>query len=277
MLSPTTSTVRALDLVVLADVHLGTASCKAEALCGYLRRIQPEVLVINGDLIDLTRSDTPVLPAAHKAVLHALLRLSVAGTRIYYLTGNEDARLRRHEPFSAGNVHLREELVLQVGGKRYWFSHGDGLERVDPSRGVATGGKRRRWRDWYCRTLLRSNRRLVAANPTVLTDEMQCRFERNAVALARAAGYDGAVCGHAGTPVLRFGAPGRPAYLNPGHWNTHRSSLEVKDGEWSLHRYTPSGADDRPVAPMGVVRLAKLAERPEAQLLTLLGVALHGG
>ena len=275
MLPPTISSVRALDLVVLADVHLGTASCEAEALCSYLRRIRPEVMVINGDLIDLTRSGTPELPVAHTAVLHALLRLSVAGTRIYYLTGNEDARLRRHEPFSAGNVHLREELVLQIGGRRYWFLHGDGLERTDPSRSTAPGGKRQRWRSWY-RRALRPGRYLVAPNPTVLTAEMRERFERNAVALARAAGYDGAVCGHAGTPVLRLGTSGRPAYLNPGHWNTYRSSLEVKDGEWSLHYHTPTTADTA-APPTGVARLAKLAERPEAQLLTLLGVALHGG
>jgi predicted MPP superfamily phosphohydrolase len=43
---------RAVDVVVLSDVHLGTYGCHALELAEYLKSIQPKLLVLNGDIID---------------------------------------------------------------------------------------------------------------------------------------------------------------------------------------------------------------------------------
>lgn len=262
--------VRPLDLVVLANVQLGAPTCRAESLCAYLAGIQPAVLVLNGDLIDLT-SKAP-LPITHEAVLHALLKLSVEGTRIYYLTGDQDAALQRHRGFSAGNVHLREELVLQFGGRRYWFLHGEGLERLDTAHPTSKRYRRLRLLNhWYRRSVGRIGGKRSGEGSRSFSEQQRTRFEQNALALARAATYDGIICGHTGIPALSKPDRHGIRYANPGNWNRYETSLEVSDGEWQLHRFEHHSC---PVLNASSFSLAQLARRPEAQFLQLLGLKL---
>jgi UDP-2,3-diacylglucosamine pyrophosphatase LpxH len=43
---------RNVDIAVISDVHLGTYGCHADELNKYLKSINPEILVLNGDIID---------------------------------------------------------------------------------------------------------------------------------------------------------------------------------------------------------------------------------
>ena len=263
--------VRTPQLVVLADVHLGDPHNRTEALSSYLASIQPDVLVINGGLIDL--SSRHPLPAAHRAVSHGLLRLSATGTRIYYLIGDHDATLRQYPSFSAGNMHLREELVLQLGGRRYWFLNGEGLELLGtPGPGSVDYRRRRTLYRWYRRSWSRW-RPGTLLNPGDGTSSVdrQHRFERNARALARGAAFDGVVCGHTGVPALSPADASGVRYANPGSWNRYRTSIEVQDGEWRLHHHEMPAA---PPTRLSLERLGQLARRPEARFLQLLGLGL---
>jgi UDP-2,3-diacylglucosamine pyrophosphatase LpxH len=44
---------RALDLLVLSDVHLGTYGCHAKELLQYLKSLEPKEVVLNGDIVDM--------------------------------------------------------------------------------------------------------------------------------------------------------------------------------------------------------------------------------
>ena len=44
---------RKLDVVVISDVHLGTFGCRAQELLNYLKTINPKVLILYGDIIDI--------------------------------------------------------------------------------------------------------------------------------------------------------------------------------------------------------------------------------
>ena len=44
---------RALDLLVLSDVHLGTYGCHAKELLQYLKSLDPKEVVLNGDIVDI--------------------------------------------------------------------------------------------------------------------------------------------------------------------------------------------------------------------------------
>lgn len=44
---------RKLDIVVISDVHLGTYGCRAKELNNYLKSIQPKIVILNGDIIDI--------------------------------------------------------------------------------------------------------------------------------------------------------------------------------------------------------------------------------
>lgn len=44
---------RSVEVVVLSDLHLGTYGCQAKEIVTYLRSIQPQLLILNGDIIDI--------------------------------------------------------------------------------------------------------------------------------------------------------------------------------------------------------------------------------
>ena len=44
---------RPLDVCVISDVHLGTFGCHAKELNEYLKTIDPKILVLNGDIVDI--------------------------------------------------------------------------------------------------------------------------------------------------------------------------------------------------------------------------------
>ncbi|NDD47399.1 MAG: UDP-2,3-diacylglucosamine diphosphatase, partial [Flavobacteriia bacterium] len=44
---------RALEAVILSDLHLGTFGCHAREILRYLKSIRPETIILNGDIIDI--------------------------------------------------------------------------------------------------------------------------------------------------------------------------------------------------------------------------------
>ncbi|MGI8599255.1 MAG: hypothetical protein ACR2KB_08370 [Chitinophagaceae bacterium] len=44
---------RKVDIVVLSDVHLGTYGCHAKQLLHYLKSVNPGIIILNGDFIDI--------------------------------------------------------------------------------------------------------------------------------------------------------------------------------------------------------------------------------
>ena len=116
---------RKLEIAVISDTHLGTRGCHAKELLNYLKSIKPDTLVLNGDIIDMWQFNKSYFPQEHIKVLNRLLKMSLNGTKVYYITGNHDDPLRNFSDLSMGNVHLRDSLTLQIGGKKCWFFHGD--------------------------------------------------------------------------------------------------------------------------------------------------------
>ena len=56
---------RAVDLVVISDVHLGTYGCHAKELLVYLKSIKPKEVVLNGDIIDIWQFSKRYWPKSH--------------------------------------------------------------------------------------------------------------------------------------------------------------------------------------------------------------------
>ena len=116
---------RKVEVVVISDVHLGTFGCRAKELYRYLKSIQPEILVLNGDIIDIWQFRKRYFPKYHLKVIKQIFSLASKGSRIYYLTGNHDEMLRKFTDLSFGNITLADKLVLKLGSKKIWFFHGD--------------------------------------------------------------------------------------------------------------------------------------------------------
>ncbi|NBY25263.1 MAG: UDP-2,3-diacylglucosamine diphosphatase, partial [Chitinophagaceae bacterium] len=118
-------TRRTLDVVVLSDIHLGTYGCHAKELVHYLKSISPQLLILNGDVIDGWQFSKSYFPTAHMQVIKEILDLMSRGTRVIYITGNHDEMLRRYSDLSLGNFQLTDKLVIEMNGEKTWIFHGD--------------------------------------------------------------------------------------------------------------------------------------------------------
>ena len=116
---------RALDIVIISDVHLGTYGCHAKELLTYLKSIQPEKLILNGDIIDIWNFSKNYFPKAHMNVLRRIMKMANQGVEVIYITGNHDDMLRKYTDLSFGNLHLVDKYILEIDEKKAWIFHGD--------------------------------------------------------------------------------------------------------------------------------------------------------
>ena len=86
---------RRVQVAVVSDIHLGTYGCHARELLRYLKSIRPQVLVLNGDIVDIWQFSKNYWPPAHMRVVRYLAGLAAKGTKIHYLIGNHDELLRK--------------------------------------------------------------------------------------------------------------------------------------------------------------------------------------
>jgi len=87
---------RSIDVAILSDLHLGTYGCRAKEIVTYLKSISPQILILNGDVIDIWQFTKHYFPSTHVAVIKEILNLMTSGTRVIYVTGNHDEMLRRY-------------------------------------------------------------------------------------------------------------------------------------------------------------------------------------
>lgn len=185
-------------------------------------------------------------PTDHMKVINRLLKMSVSGTKVYYLIGNHDDMLRRFSNLSFDNFHLRDDLVLQQDGKKFWFFHGDVFDAsVVQARWLAKlGGK-------SYDTLVRFNkavnwfRQLLGKERIAFSKIVKMKvkeavkfigdFEQKAIEMAQKQGYDYVICGHIHTP--QYKTVGEVTYLNSGDWVENLTALEYAYGTWSIYQY----------------------------------------
>ncbi len=178
--------------------------------------------------------------------------MSISGTKVYYLTGNHDDMLRRFSPLSFDNFHLRDDLLLQQDGKKFWFFHGDVFDAsVVQARWLAKiGGK-------SYDTLIRFNKsvnwfmKLIGKQPIAFSIIIKMRvkeavkfigdFEQKAIEMAEKQGYDYVVCGHIHTP--QYKTVGNVTYLNSGDWVENLTALEYSHESWSIYHYDETDFD----------------------------------
>ncbi|MBK7636121.1 MAG: UDP-2,3-diacylglucosamine diphosphatase [Saprospiraceae bacterium] len=116
---------RKLEIVVISDTHLGTYGCHAQELLQYLKGIDPDILVLNGDTVDIWNFSKSYFPKSHMQVLRQILKMTENGTKTYYITGNHDETLRKYSGTQLGNFILDDKLILDLDGQKIWIFHGD--------------------------------------------------------------------------------------------------------------------------------------------------------
>ncbi len=243
---------RSLDVVVISDVHLGTYGCHAKELVAYLKSIRPNILILNGDIIDGWQFSKRYFPNSHMAVIKEIINMMMKeGTRVFYITGNHDELLRKYSDIQLSNFTLTDKLVLEINNKMTWIFHGDVFDNT--TRGAArmlarmgsTGYAALILFNRFINSILKSlGQERVSISKKVMAGVNKAivkvkHFEQMVAEMAIEKKYDYVICGHIHQPEKRVieTGNGTVTYLNSGDWVEHLTALEYHHNEWSVFQY----------------------------------------
>ena len=244
-------TKRKCNVVVLSDIHLGTYGCHAKELINYLKSIEPELLVLNGDIIDIWQFRKHYFPSSHMQVIKEIFSLLSKGTKIVYITGNHDESLRRYSGLELGNFQLQDKLVLEIDGKKTWIFHGDVFDAT--TKGSAKliaklGGHGydlliilNRGINWMLKSIGKEKMSFSKKVKSSVKKAVSWigDFEQTSAELAIENNYHNVICGHIHQPQIRTitTEKGSVNYMNSGDWIENLSSLEYNNGKWEIYHF----------------------------------------
>ncbi|MDA0729218.1 MAG: UDP-2,3-diacylglucosamine diphosphatase [Bacteroidetes bacterium] len=239
---------RPVEVAVISDLHLGMRGCRATEVLRYLKSIDPEILVLNGDIIDVWQFKKKYFPAAHMQVVRELLGMIAKQKTIYYVTGNHDEVFRRFKGFETSNFRIVNKVVLPLDGKKAWFFHGDVFDvTMQHSKWLAMlGGKGYDALIWFNHLINQMSLALgkgrISLSKKVKESVKSAvkfinHFEETAAEIAIRNGFEYVVCGHIHQPANRIVKTddGEVTYLNSGDWVENCTALEYNQGEWRIH------------------------------------------
>ncbi len=275
---------RKVDICVVSDVHLGTYGCHAKELLQYLRSIEVNTLVLNGDIFDAWSFSKNYFPKSHMQVIKQLLHMALNGTKVMYLTGNHDEVLRRYTDLQFDNFVLADYLILELNKEKIWIFHGDVFDYS--TRGNAKilaklGGKGydllivlNRVINFF---LLKMGGRKRSISKTIKNKMKNAiafinKFESTIADLAIAKGYSTVICGHIHQPEIKtIESNGKKIkYMNSGDWVENLTALEYADNEWTLHHFLSEKKSES-----NIHALPKLEEQEQNIVEKILTPAYH--
>lgn len=252
-----------MDICVISDVHLGTYGCQAKELAKYLKSIDPDTLILNGDIIDIWQFKKRYFPKSHFRVIHLLMKFMSKGKRVVYITGNHDEMLRKFDGETLGNLEICNKLVLEHNNEKLWFFHGDVFDvTMQHSRWIAQLGSigydllilLNSFVNWWCLKLGKEKLSLSKKIKNSVKGAVKFinNFEQIAANIAIENGYDRVICGHIHHPEIKTlsNDKGAVTYMNSGDWVENLSALECVNEEWSVYTFNPDemGKEEPPVS-----------------------------
>ena len=250
---------RKVEVVIISDVHLGTYGCHAEELLLYLKSIQPEILVLNGDIIDIWQFNKNYFPKSHMKVVKHLMKFIGNGVKVYYIPGNHDETLRRFAGFELGSFSIRNKVVLKLHNTKAWIFHGDVFDvTMQHSRWLAKLGAIgydililiNRFVNFISEKILKKGKVSLSKK---IKDSVKTavkfvnNFEDTAADIGISNQYNYVICGHIHKPEMKevVTEKGSIVYLNSGDWIENLTALEYADKKWCIYKHNDAlFADD---------------------------------
>ena len=253
-------TVNRYRTIFLSDFHLGSLSCKADAILDFLKDNESDQLYLVGDVVDgwaLRRKW--YWPQEHNDVIQKILRKARKGTRVIYIPGNHDEFARQFLDTAFGGISIKQNAIhTAANGNQFLVLHGDEFDGVI------------RHAPWLSKigarlydSLLRINRYLnmmrswlgmsywslsaYLKGKTKKAVQFVARFEDVVIESARQYDVDGVICGHIHSAEYRE-ADGL-IYANSGDWVESCTALvEHMDGRLEIIQW-PVTPEDKPQRP----------------------------
>ncbi len=243
-------------LLVISDLHIhGPHDPLYASLLKLIReRASPgDTLVLAGDVFDLFVGNKRVFLERYHEFVAALRDAGSRGVRVHYIEGNHDFLVRGAFGRIPGVQVHSQDVSLELGGRKFFISHGDTFDRSDYGyralrvfyRSPVMKGIVRvvpgRWLDWYGNAHSRQSRAtkpILASGLSIENMERLRRVYRSAAAERLAAGYDFVVAGHChDLDEMDFTIAGRSGqYVNVGYPRAHGSFLTWGPGEPKIQR-----------------------------------------
>jgi len=243
--------------IFISDVHLGARGCQADALCAFLKQNTCDRLFLVGDIVDGWQlSRRWWFPQSHANVIRRILTAAKRGTEVTYTTGNHDEAFRKFTQFDieVGNIRLVDRCDYRsVDGRRLLVIHGDFFDSlmVDKRWLMHVGdvaynaaivlniqfNRVRGWLGleyWSLSNWLKQTTKQAVAFIT--------HFETHVSAYCKREGYDGIICGHIHTAVIK--QIDGVAYMNCGDWVESATALvEHDDGRFEIIEFRLDGTN----------------------------------
>lgn len=232
--------------VILSDVHLGTPNCKIREVNHFLKFVNCDKLILNGDIIDgwkLKRSGG--WTKGHTRFVRLVLKkMEKKDTEVIYLRGNHDDILGQFLPLDFETLRIVEDYIHETPRGRYLVLHGDVFDLVttkmpllshigDVGYNLLLGMNRayNRWRAWRGKDYFSLSAAIKAKVKKAVN--FVSNFEDHIVEIARRRQCQGVICGHIHTAADKM--LGEIHYLNSGDWvESLTAILEHTDGRFEL-------------------------------------------
>jgi len=122
----------------IADVHLGAPALsdnkeREMLFVQWLDQISHDAaaLFLMGDIFDYWFEYKKVVPRGHTRVLGKIASLTDSGIPVHFFTGNHDIWVFDYLPAETGVILHKEPFRTELGGKKFFLAHGDGLDATD--------------------------------------------------------------------------------------------------------------------------------------------------
>ena len=241
---------RLIEVLVISDIHLGTYGCQSKALLNYLKSVDPKIIILNGDIIDIWQFNKRYFPKSHMKIIKYFLNLIQDGKTIYYLTGNHDEMLRKFNGFELKNFKILNKKVINLNGHQAWFFHGDVFDLT------------MQYSKWLTRLGAIGYDALILINSALnfilsklrrprysLSKKVKNsvkgavkfinKFEETVVGIAFERKYKFVICGHIHQPAIKKHSIKNKniIYLNSGDWVENLTSLEYHNKKWTIYQH----------------------------------------
>jgi UDP-2,3-diacylglucosamine pyrophosphatase LpxH len=229
--------------VVLSDLHLGMKDCKPKRILNFLDTIKTDLLILNGDIIDIDAMRRgSKWKDKHMKVLIKLLDIS-RHTEVIYIRGNHDDEVKDLYSSILGNIKFMDEYIYESNNKKYLVFHGDKIDVTTKYKLLTQIGSigydvALRINTWYNKYREWTNQPYYSISKVIKENFKKALsfindFEKNACDYAKTVNCNGVICGHIHIPSVKV--IDDIEYYNSGDWVENFSALVLTmDNEWKL-------------------------------------------
>jgi len=241
---------RKLEVAVISDIHLATHASKAKTVLKYLKSIAPEILVLNGDIIDSWRFSRSYFPKAHLKVIRHFIKMLEKGVHVFYITGNHDEFLRKFNQTQIGNLKIVNQLILELDGEKTWIFHGDIFDHIiHQAKWLAKFGAATYGLLTIINQAINIPLRYIGIKELIIYKSIRKKlvkekpqlssFEQVIGKTAAERDFQTVICGHTHIPRDKLILQEKKSvrYINCGDWLENFTAAEYTEGKWSLFQF----------------------------------------